>query len=259
LAGAWQKPRQVLAFRVARTLQTTENKSANAIRLALDLVYTLGLQSRHPGSSWKCSRRHMESAVLSYLFFLLPASSDHDCGVHSRPGGSALAFRGLMDAPDVTALQGELGVGNDNAAVDLVVLLCSELRSLASRYLRWERLDHTLQPPPWCTRHIFDWPIKDQREVRWKNRARFTGVVAQLMRRILVDYSRSRDAAKRGKGRIGLFCACLSCCSPPLARRCSHERKVKNLLLATADYTRAREVLPCICVATMHICFASPG
>jgi hypothetical protein len=164
-----------------------------------------------------------------------------------------------MDAPDVTALQGELGVGNDNAAVDLVVLLCSELRSLASRYLRWERLDHTLQPPPWCTRHIFDWPIKDQREVRWKNRARFTGVVAQLMRRILVDYSRSRDAAKRGKGRIGLFCACLSCCSPPLARRCSHERKVKNLLLATADYTRAREVLPCICVATMHICFASPG
>jgi RNA polymerase sigma factor (TIGR02999 family) len=110
-----------------------------------------------------------------------------------------------MDAPDVTALQGELGVGNDNAAVDLVVLLCSELRSLASRYLRWERLDHTLQPPPWCTRHIFDWPIKDQREVRWKNRARFTGVVAQLMRRILVDYSRGHNAKKRGNDSEKVF------------------------------------------------------
>jgi RNA polymerase sigma factor (TIGR02999 family) len=38
----------------------------------------------------------------------------------------------------------------------------------------------------------------DQRRATWRNRAQFFGVAAQLMRRILVDYARSRGAAKRG-------------------------------------------------------------
>jgi hypothetical protein len=50
-----------------------------------------------------------------------------------------IAFEVLMDAPtDVATLLGELGVGNDKAVAELVVLLYSELRSLASRYLRRE-------------------------------------------------------------------------------------------------------------------------
>jgi RNA polymerase sigma-70 factor (ECF subfamily) len=103
-----------------------------------------------------------------------------------------------METPDVAALLGGLDVGNDKAAAELVVQLYSELRTLASRYLRRERSDHTLQTTALV--HEAYLRLADQREVRWKNREQFVGVAAQLMRRILVDYSRSHDAQKRGKG-----------------------------------------------------------
>jgi RNA polymerase sigma-70 factor (ECF subfamily) len=109
-----------------------------------------------------------------------------------------IAFEVLMDAPDVATLLGELNVGNDKAVAELVVLLYSELRSLASHYLRRERSDHTLQTTALV--HEAYLRLADQREVRWKNREQFMGVAAQLMRRILVDYSRGHGAKKRGKG-----------------------------------------------------------
>ena len=97
---------------------------------------------------------------------------------------------------DVNALLGDLKVGNDKAAADLVVLLYSELRRLASSYLRRERSDHTLQTTALV--HEAYLRLTDQREVHWKNKEQFMGVAAQLMRRILVDYSRGHDAKKRG-------------------------------------------------------------
>lgn len=103
-----------------------------------------------------------------------------------------------MESPDVATLLGELDVGNDKAVSDLVVLLYSELRSLASHYLRRERSDHTLQTTALV--HEAYLRLADQREVGWKNREQFLGVAAHLMRRILIDYSRARDAKKRGKG-----------------------------------------------------------
>ena len=103
-----------------------------------------------------------------------------------------------MDTPiDAATLLSELDVGNDKAVADLVVLLYSELRRLASHYLRGERSDHTLQTTALV--HEAYLRLADQREVRWKNREQFMGVAAQLMRRILVDYSRGHDAKKRGK------------------------------------------------------------
>jgi RNA polymerase sigma-70 factor, ECF subfamily len=103
----------------------------------------------------------------------------------------------LMDEPtDVTTLLGELKVGNDKAAADLVVSLYSELRSLASRYLRRERSDHTLQTTALV--HEAYLRLADQKEVHWQNKEQFMGVAAQLMRRILVDYSRGHGAQKRG-------------------------------------------------------------
>jgi RNA polymerase sigma-70 factor (ECF subfamily) len=104
-----------------------------------------------------------------------------------------------MDAPrDIAALLGELDVGNDKAVAELVVLLYSELRRLASRYLQRERPEHTLQTTALV--HEAYLRLADQREVHWKNREQFLGVAAQLMRRILVDHSRGHDAQKRGKG-----------------------------------------------------------
>jgi len=104
-----------------------------------------------------------------------------------------------MDAPtNVATLLGELDVGSDKAVADLVVSLYSELHSLASRYLQRERGDHTLQTTALV--HEAYLRLTNQREVHWKNKEQFMGVAAQLMRRILVDYSRGRGAQKRGKG-----------------------------------------------------------
>src|SRR5271155_4369008 len=104
-----------------------------------------------------------------------------------------------MDVPTaVAALLGDLDISNDKAVAELVVVLYSELHSLASRYLQRERSDHTLQTTALVNEAYLR--LADQREVRWKNREQFLGVAAQLMRRILVDYSRGHDAQKRGRG-----------------------------------------------------------
>jgi len=104
-----------------------------------------------------------------------------------------------MDEPtDVTTLLTKLDLGNHKASAELVVLLYSELRRLASGYLRRERGDHTLQTTALV--HEAYLRLADQKETVWKNREQFIGVAAQLMRRILVDYSRGHAAKKRGGG-----------------------------------------------------------
>src|SRR5918993_4470054 len=85
----------------------------------------------------------------------------------------------------------------DHAALDkLMPLVEGELRRLAGNYLRRERPGHTLQPTALVNEAYLR--LIDQRDARWQNRAQFFGVAAQLMRRILVDHARARDAAKRG-------------------------------------------------------------
>ena len=104
-----------------------------------------------------------------------------------------------MDAPrDLPALSENRDAGNERAVADLTALLYPELRRLASRHLRRERREHTLQTTALV--HEAYLRLNDQREVHWKNREQFLGVAAQLMRRILVDYSRGPDAQKRGGG-----------------------------------------------------------
>src|SRR5437879_3519642 len=67
---------------------------------------------------------------------------------------------------------------------------------MAAYYLRRERREHTLQATALV--HEAYLRLMDQKEVHWQNRSHFFGVAAQLMRRILVDYARSHQAAKRG-------------------------------------------------------------
>jgi RNA polymerase sigma factor (TIGR02999 family) len=87
----------------------------------------------------------------------------------------------------------------DRAALEaLIPAVYPELRRIAGRYLRRERVGHTLQP----TALVHEAYVKliDQDRARWQNRAQFFGVAAQLMRRILVDHARKHAAAKRGGG-----------------------------------------------------------
>src|SRR5215475_13454807 len=99
---------------------------------------------------------------------------------------------------DITQLL-RLWSEGDAAALDkLTPLVFRELHRLAVRYVGAERSGHTLQATGLVNEayiRLIDW-----QNVQWQNRAHFFGVSAQVMRRILVDYARSRLYSKRGGG-----------------------------------------------------------
>jgi RNA polymerase sigma factor (TIGR02999 family) len=84
----------------------------------------------------------------------------------------------------------------DEAALDrLAPLVNAELHRLAKRYMSREREDHLLETSALINEaylRLIDW-----KEVRWKNRAHFFGVAAQMMRRILVDFARQRPRVEK--------------------------------------------------------------
>jgi len=86
--------------------------------------------------------------------------------------------------------------GDSLAREKLMPLVYNELRRLARKYLRHERANHTLQPTALVNEAYLR--LVDQHSVLWQNRAQFFGLAAKLMRNILVDHARSREAAKRG-------------------------------------------------------------
>ena len=87
----------------------------------------------------------------------------------------------------------------DRAAMDRVIpLVYDELRRMAQRQLRQEREGHTLQSTGLV--HEAFMKLAEQDGVRWESRAHFLGWTATLMRHILVDHARARQAAKRGGG-----------------------------------------------------------
>lgn len=87
----------------------------------------------------------------------------------------------------------------DRAALDeMLPLVYSELKRLASYYLSRENAGHTLQTTALV--HEAYMRLVNQEHVNWKNRAHFLGVAAEMMRRILVNHARDRAAAKRGGG-----------------------------------------------------------
>jgi RNA polymerase sigma factor (TIGR02999 family) len=106
----------------------------------------------------------------------------------------------MVEAPPnaVTRLLIEWSNGDEEALKRLMPLVYDELRRVASRQLRHERRDHTLQPTALV--HEAYLKLIDQRRVRWQNRAHFFGVASRLIRRIVVDHARRRHAAKRGGG-----------------------------------------------------------
>ena len=86
--------------------------------------------------------------------------------------------------------------GNREALEKLIPLVYKELHRLAKRHMARERPGHTLQTTALVNEaylRLVDW-----KNARWQNRAHFFAVSGQLMRRILVDFARSRRQAKRG-------------------------------------------------------------
>lgn len=103
-----------------------------------------------------------------------------------------------MDAgPQVTQLLVAWSQGDRAALDELTPHVYRELHSLAKAYLRRARPNQTLQPTALINEACLR--LLGQTEpIQWENRAHFFGIAARLMRMVLVDYSRSRNAQKRG-------------------------------------------------------------
>jgi RNA polymerase sigma factor (TIGR02999 family) len=100
----------------------------------------------------------------------------------------------------VTQLLCDWRSGDRAALAKLIPLVQPELQRLAHQYMSRERPGHTLQ-----TTALLDdayLQLADKTHPQWQNRAHFFAVAAQLMRRIMVDHARQRQALKRGGGAI---------------------------------------------------------
>ena len=86
--------------------------------------------------------------------------------------------------------------GEKEALNKLIPVIYEELRRIAHSYIHGERKGHTLQTTALVNEAYLR--LLDCSRVNWQNRAHFLAVSAQLMRRILIDYARSRGYQKRG-------------------------------------------------------------
>jgi RNA polymerase sigma factor (TIGR02999 family) len=101
--------------------------------------------------------------------------------------------------PEVTRLLKRLGGGDKTALDEIIPLVYQELRQIARGYLSHEPAGHTLQP----TALIHEAYLRMVRQSHpdYSSRAHFYGVSARIMRQILVDHARQRQAKKRGANR----------------------------------------------------------
>jgi RNA polymerase sigma-70 factor, ECF subfamily len=98
-------------------------------------------------------------------------------------------------AHNVTVLLNRVSAGDESAPGKLLELVYNDLRHLARAYMKDERSDHTLQATALV--HEAYMRLVDWENVSWENRAQFFAVAAQVMRRVLVDHARGKNAAKR--------------------------------------------------------------
>jgi RNA polymerase sigma factor (TIGR02999 family) len=99
---------------------------------------------------------------------------------------------------EVTRLLQAWSDGDANALEQLTPLVYVELRRIARRYMGRERPDHTLQTSALINEAYLR--LVDASKVPWQNRVHFFAVSARVMRRILVDFARTRQNLKRGGG-----------------------------------------------------------
>jgi RNA polymerase sigma factor (TIGR02999 family) len=104
---------------------------------------------------------------------------------------------------EVTELLRRWSRGDVAARESLVPLVYDELRRLARYYLASQRSDHTLQST--AIVHEAYLRLAGRDNVHFENRSHFFAVAAQLMRRILVDHARKRNAAKRRSAQLTLL------------------------------------------------------
>ena len=98
----------------------------------------------------------------------------------------------------ITLMLNEFSAGNQSVMDEIIPVIYAELRGLARNHLKSERSGHTLAPTALV--HEAYLRIVGQSFRTYRNRAHFMGVAAHVMRQILIDHARSRNAEKRGGG-----------------------------------------------------------
>src|SRR5438093_12955099 len=88
--------------------------------------------------------------------------------------------------------------GDAAAMEQLVPVVYQKLRRLARHYMAGQRPGHTLQATALVNEAYMR--LIDCEQVNWKDRAHFFAISAQMMRRVLVEFARSRQYQKRGGG-----------------------------------------------------------
>src|SRR2546429_512592 len=108
----------------------------------------------------------------------------------------------MIDDPktNTTQLLVAWGRGDQEALEALIPHVQLELHRLAAHYIAGERPGHTLQATALVNEAYLK--LVDWKGVQWADRAHFFGIAANMMRRVLVDYARSRGRAKRGGGAV---------------------------------------------------------
>lgn len=99
---------------------------------------------------------------------------------------------------DVTQALIAMSKGDREAMDRLLPMVYDQLRVVADRQLRGERVGHTLTPTALV--HEAYLKLVQLDRVSWQGRAHFFGACAQSMRRILISYARMKKAEKRGAG-----------------------------------------------------------
>ncbi len=97
---------------------------------------------------------------------------------------------------EITQILQEWSEGKQEAFDQLIPFVYEELRRQAARYLRRERINHTLQAT--AILHEAYLKLIVQTDVKWESRTHFFAIAAQAMRRILVDHARTKHREKRG-------------------------------------------------------------
>ena len=108
---------------------------------------------------------------------------------------TGLNYYSAVSAVPVSDLLQRSRAGDEAALNELVTTLYGELRRVASRHLRGERSEHTLQTTALV--HEVYLKLAGDRECAFNDRAHFLSVASRVMRQVLVDYARARATKKR--------------------------------------------------------------
>ena len=109
---------------------------------------------------------------------------------------------GMLPTDDVTRLLKAWTAGDEQALEKLAPLVYKQLHRVARRYMAGQQHGHVLQTTALVNEVYLQ--LVDCARMNWQDRAHFLAVSAQLMRRILIDFARSRGSQKRGGGAVHL-------------------------------------------------------